>query len=247
MWVFTNVGFFSIARKPGDADLTIRARVRDDLDRLRAEYLPTLGRTITGAGTDYPHRAPVSAEALGKALAQIVSDVDYPNFKDAVAERQGGKRAKVYSEVWGALLGLERLDTLARACGGVVIDDEGRVLLRKVAGGFDGYAWTFAKGQPNPGETDEDAALREVQEETGHTCAVLARIPGRFAGGTSANVYFLMRSLGEAGRPDSETEEVRWVSPKEAAKLIGETRNVTGRRRDLAVLRAAVAVWRNQR
>ena len=31
MWLFTTVGFFSAVQKSGTDDLTIRARVRDDL------------------------------------------------------------------------------------------------------------------------------------------------------------------------------------------------------------------------
>ncbi len=29
------------------------------------------------------------------------------------------------------------------------------------------YVWTFAKGRPDPGETPEEAAIRETEEETG--------------------------------------------------------------------------------
>lgn len=34
MWLMTTVGFFSIVRKPGETDLTVRARVRSDLEAL---------------------------------------------------------------------------------------------------------------------------------------------------------------------------------------------------------------------
>lgn len=120
------------------------------------------------------------------------------------------------------------------------------MLLRKPRGEFDGYAWTFTKGRPDPGESEEEAALREAQEETGHTCEIVARVPGSFAGSITSNVYFVMRSTGKNGEPDCETEAVRWATPKEAAKLIGETRNVKGRQRDLRVLRAALAVWKKR-
>ena len=56
------------------------------------------------------------------------------------------------------MMGDERTsEGLAVAYGGVVIDDHGRILLRKPANGFDGYVWTFPKGRPQSGETDEQA------------------------------------------------------------------------------------------
>lgn len=59
MWLFTTFGFFSVVRKPGEPILAMRARARDDLDRLRERCLPELGPTIAGGGTDYPCRAVV--------------------------------------------------------------------------------------------------------------------------------------------------------------------------------------------
>ena len=128
------------------------------------------------------------------------------------------------------------------AHGGVVLDDQARVLLRLPTGGFGDYRWTFPKGRPDGGETPEAAALREVREETGWEAAVLAPIPGDFAGTTTTNSYWLMRAVREVARPDAETETVRWVSVEEAERLIAETPTPTGRARDLAVLRAACEV-----
>jgi hypothetical protein len=46
MWLITPIGFFSIVRKPDGqrvGTLTVRARVRGDLEALRGLYLPGLG------------------------------------------------------------------------------------------------------------------------------------------------------------------------------------------------------------
>jgi len=107
MWLFTTVGFFSVVQKPGETDLTVRARARDDLERLREGYLPELSQTVAGGGTDYPYRAKVSHEALARGAAKLVRDVSYPNFKNEVARVADPERAHVYSEVWHALLALE--------------------------------------------------------------------------------------------------------------------------------------------
>jgi ADP-ribose pyrophosphatase YjhB (NUDIX family) len=107
MWLITPFGFFSVVRKPGDAHLTVRARVAADLDALRSRYAPALGPTVTGAGTDYPYRATIDPDAWADALARMGRDIDYANFKDEVKRRQGSARAHAYAKVWSALTGLE--------------------------------------------------------------------------------------------------------------------------------------------
>jgi 8-oxo-dGTP pyrophosphatase MutT (NUDIX family) len=124
--------------------------------------------------------------------------------------------------------------------GGVLFDESGRVLLRRPANEFDGYAWTFAKGRMEAGGTPEETALREVFEETGYQATIVGEVPGAFAGGSSTNRYYLMVPAGAPEPFDPrETEEVRWVSAEVAAVLIRQTRNPAGRERDLAVLEAA--------
>ncbi len=115
MWLFTTFGFFSIVRKPHDADLTVRARVRVDLDALRQRYLPQLAQTKMVSGTDYRYRATVSHVALSAAMAAIVMDLEYDNYKSEVAVAQGAQRAHVYADVWSVLAdGLPALDHAGR-------------------------------------------------------------------------------------------------------------------------------------
>ena len=110
MWLITNSGFYSVVQKPGNPNLTIRSRVKEDLDRLRDGYLPSLGETIEGAGTDYRYRATASHEAVAEAMSRMAMDIDYSNFKDSVAEEQGHARAGVYHDVWAALMQLRGQD-----------------------------------------------------------------------------------------------------------------------------------------
>ena len=107
MWIAHPDGFFSIVRKPGDTQLTVRARVRADLERLRERWLPELGPTRVGEGTDYPYRAAVDPDDFGRAVAKMGETIDYSNFKGAVSRRQGSARAHAYGKVWSALYGLE--------------------------------------------------------------------------------------------------------------------------------------------
>jgi hypothetical protein len=108
MWLFTPLGFFSAVQKPGTDHVTVRTRVRADLDRFREHHLPSLSPTIEGAGTDYPYRATCSHDAWAEALAAMGRGLDYSNFKSTVAQRQGPERARVYGRVWQQLLDLER-------------------------------------------------------------------------------------------------------------------------------------------
>ncbi|MGF6808439.1 hypothetical protein OKW30_003565 [Paraburkholderia sp. Clong3] len=111
MWLMTPIGFFSIVQKAGDigADtLTVRARARGDLEALRDKYVHELGEIVEGAGTDYPFRAVAPRTSLSAALAAIVADLDYGNFKSEVARRQGAARAHTYHDVWQVLRGVEQ-------------------------------------------------------------------------------------------------------------------------------------------
>jgi hypothetical protein len=110
MWVVTSIGFFSIVEKPCDKathTLTIRARVREDLLLLRKTCLPSLGPILDYVGTDYAFRATAPKKDVSEAFAQLVSAIDYTNFKNEVAKRQRRKRAETYHDVWTDLAGLE--------------------------------------------------------------------------------------------------------------------------------------------
>lgn len=111
MWLFTVEGVYSVVQKnPKDKQLCIRARCAADLDHLRDAYLPTLGKTITNQGTDYPFRAFADREAIALAAADAVRGINYSNFKSEVQRRygkEGKSRMDVFHRVWAALLGLE--------------------------------------------------------------------------------------------------------------------------------------------
>jgi ADP-ribose pyrophosphatase len=128
------------------------------------------------------------------------------------------------------------MSTKKFATGGVVLDKSGQVLLLEPKGHFDGLAWTFPQGRPNPGETAEETALRQVLEATGVFARIVGLIPKVYNDGATQNLYFLMRPVAETGNWSAETQAVRWVSPLEAADLIGRTTNPDGKLRDIAVL-----------
>ena len=125
------------------------------------------------------------------------------------------------------------------AYGGVLINGDGQVLVRRVANDYGGMIWSFAKGRSDAGESAEEAALREVLEETGWKAEVVKQLPGEFAGSTTRNTYFLMRPLEDTGTFCLETTEVRWVSPEKARELLALSPNRTAGPPDLKVLEVA--------
>jgi 8-oxo-dGTP pyrophosphatase MutT (NUDIX family) len=88
--------------------------------------------------------------------------------------------------------------------------------------------WSLPKGKVDAGESDEEAALREVEEETG----VRPRL-GTEAGTTRYRDgkgrpkqvrYWLMEPVGPGEpaefRPNHEIDDLRWCSAAEAGKLL---------------------------
>lgn len=111
MWLITPIGFFSIVQKPSDIasnTLTIRARVRADLEALRTSHLPGLGEIQESRHNDYRFRAAAPRQEVASAMANMIETLDYSNFKNQVAKVQGAGRAHLYHDVWHVLYGLQK-------------------------------------------------------------------------------------------------------------------------------------------
>jgi 8-oxo-dGTP diphosphatase len=108
------------------------------------------------------------------------------------------------------------------AAGGVVLDGEGRVALVHRPRYDD---WSLPKGKLDPGESFEEAALREVEEETGMRCRLGAELePVRYQdnkGRPKLVRYWRMEVEHDPGFvPNNEVDELRWVPPGEAPALL---------------------------
>ncbi len=114
------------------------------------------------------------------------------------------------------------VETRIRATCGVVVQDEaGRVLLMCRSG--EG-TWGLPGGGVEPGETWEQAALRECREETGWDVAIDGLLgiysdPAtqfhRYPSGNSVHfvgVVFLGSPLRQSGEPDGEGSQLGWFA-----------------------------------
>ena len=84
--------------------------------------------------------------------------------------------------------------------------------------------WSLPKGKLDEGEGFEDAALREVEEETGLRCRITDTL-----GDTSYHDrkdrpklvrYYRMEPEGGEFTPNDEVDELRWLEPAEALELL---------------------------
>jgi 8-oxo-dGTP diphosphatase len=108
-----------------------------------------------------------------------------------------------------------------KAAGGVVVRD-GQVLLVHRPDYDD---WSLPKGKLDPGESFEDAALREVEEETGLRCRLVRELPEvRYRdrrGRPKVVRYWEMDTLSESPfEPNDEVDELRWLDVGDALVLL---------------------------
>ena len=113
-----------------------------------------------------------------------------------------------------------------RAAGGVVCDEDGRVALVYRPKYDD---WSFPKGKLEKGETEEEAAVREVHEETGLDVELgreLGFVSYTDPKGRPKTVrYWLMRAKAGEFTPNSEVTELRWLPLAEAPQLLSYDRD----------------------
>jgi 8-oxo-dGTP pyrophosphatase MutT (NUDIX family) len=125
--------------------------------------------------------------------------------------------------------------TTVRAAGGVVLREgpAGREVLLVHRPAYDD--WSLPKGKAYRGESDEDCALREVEEETGLRCELGRELPSTSyhdgKGRPKVVRYWAMEPLDGAARPQSEVDDVRWLP-------LAKAKDALTWERDRAVLEA---------
>ena len=121
MWLFTKYGFYSVVcARQGDGRLgrpvdtnrvMVRARVRDHLEALIGRFQDQLGAAEIQAfpGSDYAWRIFVPKQSWTTAVAALAEEVDYDNFKSAVAHMRGRDGyEQALHDVWEVMYRLQR-------------------------------------------------------------------------------------------------------------------------------------------
>jgi 8-oxo-dGTP diphosphatase len=89
--------------------------------------------------------------------------------------------------------------------------------------------WSLPKGKADPGEREEETALREVEEETGFRCVLGERVGEtryRDSKGRDKVVYYWLMAppTADGGAdtfvPNHEVDEVLWCTVPEAAERL---------------------------
>jgi 8-oxo-dGTP pyrophosphatase MutT (NUDIX family) len=119
---------------------------------------------------------------------------------------------------------------IVRAAGGAVVrdGDDGPEVVIVHRPKYDD--WTLPKGKAERGESDEDCALREVEEETGLRCELLEELESSSytdaSGRPKLARYWLMRPVAGRLRPTREVDDARWVPLAEAEAELTYDRDV---------------------
>lgn len=118
------------------------------------------------------------------------------------------------------------------SAGGIVFNNQNQVLVTQHS---QNKHWSFPKGHIDPGETSEEAALREVREEGGIVAEIISKVgyskfiytqdaPARPAGGEKifkVVTYFLMKYIsGDSKDHDLEVSEAGWYTVENALKQL---------------------------
>ncbi len=143
-----------------------------------------------------------------------------PAAAGATPAKARGSKGNQKQSAKGRRPWLQRVDETS--AGGLVVDLNGDVPLGALIGRTDRRGrllWSLPKGHVEPGETTEQAAVREVEEETGISGEILATLgtidfwfiaDGRRVHKTVH--HFLMKAIGgQLSYADIEVTEVEWV------------------------------------
>jgi len=110
-----------------------------------------------------------------------------------------------------------------RAAGGVVSRYGGKDVIVIHRPKYDD--WSLPKGKAEPGETDEDCAVREVEEETGLRCELGDELPtiryrDRKDRLKEVRYWAMEPRSGTVQQGNEEVDEVKWVPLARAFELL---------------------------
>ena len=123
-----------------------------------------------------------------------------------------------------------------RVVGAAILDGDRLLAARRLEPPELAGGWELPGGKVDPGETDEEALLRECHEELGVVIRLLERVGGEWPMGTTATLRVWTAEVVEGTpQPLEDHSELRWLEP---AQLY----DVEWLAADLPVVRAVAAM-----
>ncbi len=114
-------------------------------------------------------------------------------------------------------------DSLIPCVGAVVRDPQGRLLMIKRGREPGAGLWSIPGGRIEPGETDDEALVREMLEETNLTVEVgrlLGRVQRPGLDGAVIDIRdYAVTVIGGTLRPGDDAEDARWVPSRDLDSL----------------------------
>lgn len=109
-----------------------------------------------------------------------------------------------------------------QAAGGLIVRDDGKICLAHRPHYED---WSLPKGKVDDGESSEQAALREVQEEVGLRCRLEEELPSAYyyaGGGRTKTVrWWRMTPVQDLGfTANDEVDRRKWCRPHKALQRL---------------------------
>ena len=113
--------------------------------------------------------------------------------------------------------------TVIPCAGAVIRDDKGRLLLVKRGHEPGAGLWSLPGGRIEPGETDAEALVREMREETGlevEPGPLLGTVRRPAVDGAVLDIRdYAATVIGGTLRPGDDAADARWVSGEELDSL----------------------------
>lgn len=104
MWLFTEIGFYSINLTPDETALQFRARKKSDLENLRREFpkhFPDEIMTLPSA--DYRWRLETTPAQAALVMFELTKRISYRNFKNHLHDTDQTDKLPILHDLWSSM------------------------------------------------------------------------------------------------------------------------------------------------